>query len=79
MAEAPFLRFICYLSVTHQKTGQSSLAIKRRIRALPMVAKRIIVAAFAAFVVIAVPFAFPGQSDLFVDTPAGLLTTVASN
>jgi len=44
-----------------------------------MVAKRIIVAAFAAFVVIAAPFAFPGQSDLFVDTPVGLLTTVASN
>jgi hypothetical protein len=44
-----------------------------------MVAKRIIVAAFAAFVLIGVPFAFPGQSDLFVDTPPGYLTTVASN
>ena len=43
-----------------------------------MLAKRIIVAAFAAFVVIAAPFAFSGQSDLFVDTPAALLTTVAS-
>jgi hypothetical protein len=79
MAEAPFLRFICYLSVTDQKTGQSSLAIKKRIRASPMVAKRIIVAAFAAFVLIGAPFAFPSQSDLFVDTPAGYVTTVAAN
>jgi hypothetical protein len=39
-----------------------------------MLAKRFIVAAFAAFVVIGAPFAFPGQSDLFVDSPAGLAT-----
>jgi hypothetical protein len=37
-----------------------------------MLAKRFIVAAFAAFVVIGAPFAFPGQSDLFVDPPAAL-------
>ncbi|MDP3737040.1 MAG: hypothetical protein Q8R02_06605 [Hyphomonadaceae bacterium] len=43
-----------------------------------MLAKRIIVAAFAVFVVVATPFAFPGNSDLFVDTPAALLTTIAS-
>ncbi len=43
-----------------------------------MLAKRAIIAAFAAFVVIATPFAFPGQSDLFTDTPPGLLTEVAS-
>jgi hypothetical protein len=47
-------------------------------RALPMLAKRLIVAAFAVFVVVAAPFAFPGQSDLFVDTPPGLMTTLAS-
>ena len=44
-----------------------------------MLAKRIIVAAFAAIVVIGAPFAFPGQSDLFTDTPPGLLTKVASS
>jgi hypothetical protein len=43
-----------------------------------MLAKRIIVAAFAAIVIIGVPFAFPGNSDLFVDTPAALLTASAS-
>jgi len=43
-----------------------------------MLAKRFIVMAFAAFVVIGAPFAFPGQKDLFVDfqDPASL---VASN
>ena len=44
-----------------------------------MLAKRIIVAAFAVAVIVGAPFAFPGQSDLFVDTPAALLTAVASN
>jgi hypothetical protein len=44
-----------------------------------MLAKRIIVAAFAAIVVIGAPFAFPGQSDLFVDTPEALLLQTASN
>ena len=44
-----------------------------------MLAKRAIIAAFAVFVVIAAPFAFPGQSDLFTDTPPGLLTQVAAN
>jgi hypothetical protein len=43
-----------------------------------MLAKRILVAAFAVAVIVA-PFAFPGKSDLFVDTPAALLTEVASN
>jgi hypothetical protein len=43
-----------------------------------MLAKRILVAAFAAFVVIGAPFAFPGQSDLFVDHPAEA-TTIALN
>lgn len=43
-----------------------------------MLAKRIIVAAFAAIVIVGAPFAFP-SSDLFVDTPAALLTTVAAN
>lgn len=43
-----------------------------------MLAKRAIIAAFAAFVVIGTPFAFPGKSDLFTDTPPGVLTTVAS-
>lgn len=38
-----------------------------------MLAKRIIVVAFAAFVVIGLPFALPGQSDLFVDPPTGRL------
>lgn len=32
-----------------------------------MLAKRITVLAFAAFVVFAAPLAFPGQSHLFVD------------
>jgi hypothetical protein len=44
-----------------------------------MLAKRLIVAAFAAIVVIGAPFAFPGQSDLFTDTPPGLMTRLASN
>jgi hypothetical protein len=44
-----------------------------------MLAKRIIVAAFAAIVIIGAPYAFPGNSDLFVDTPAALLAEVASN
>ena len=43
-----------------------------------MLAKRIIIAAFAAAVIIAAPFAFSGQSDLFTDTPAALLTELAS-
>ena len=43
-----------------------------------MLAKRIIVAAFAAIVIVGVPFAFPGESDLFVDTPAALLTANAA-
>ena len=43
-----------------------------------MLAKRIIIAAFAAGVIIAAPFAFSGQSDLFTDTPAALLTELAS-
>jgi hypothetical protein len=43
-----------------------------------MLAKRIIVAAFAALVIIGVPFAFPGNSDLFADTPVALLTASAS-
>jgi hypothetical protein len=44
-----------------------------------MLAKRAIITAFAIFVLIAVPFVFSGQADLFVDTPPGLLTDVASN
>jgi hypothetical protein len=52
---------------------------KKRERAAPMLAKRLIVAAFAAAVVIGAPFAFPGQSDLFTDTPPGLMTRLASN
>lgn len=45
-----------------------------------MLAKRAIIAAFAVFVVVAIPFAFPGQSGLLVDTPPGLLTmSIASN
>jgi hypothetical protein len=63
----------------HQKTGQSSLARKEKRTSLPMLAKRFIVAAFAAFVVFAAPFVFAGQSDLFVDTPPALMTTVAAN
>ena len=43
-----------------------------------MLAKRIIVAAFAVAVIVGAPFAFPGQSELFVDTPAALLAEVAS-
>ncbi len=44
-----------------------------------MLAKRIILAAFAAIVVVGIPLAFPGQGHLFVDTPPGLLTTIAAN
>lgn len=44
-----------------------------------MLAKRIIVAAFAAIVIVGAPFAFPGQTDLFTDTPPGLLTKLASS
>lgn len=44
-----------------------------------MLAKRIIVAAFAVAVFVSAPFAFPGQSDLFVDTPAALLVDMAGN
>ena len=66
-------------SLAHQKTGHKARPRKKeKNEPSPMLAKRIIVAAFAAFVVIAAPFAFSGQSDLFVDTPAALLTAVAS-
>ena len=44
-----------------------------------MLAKRIIVAAFAVAVLAVAPFAFTESNSLFVDTPAGLLTAVASN
>jgi hypothetical protein len=62
-----------------RRPGNRAWPIKRKERASPMLAKRIIVAAFAVAVVIGAPFAFPGQSDLFVDTPAALLTEMASN
>ena len=43
-----------------------------------MLAKRFIVVAFAALVVLGFPMAFSGKPDLFRDTPEGLLTSVAS-
>jgi hypothetical protein len=52
-----------------RRPGNKAWPKEKRERAPPMLAKRIIVAAFAAIVVISAPFAFPGQSDLFVDTP----------
>jgi hypothetical protein len=63
-----------------RRPGNRAWPKKEKNEPLPMLAKRIIVAAFAVFVIVAAPFAFPGQSDLFVDTPAALLTAeVASN
>jgi hypothetical protein len=62
-----------------RRPGNKVRPIKKKRTSLPMLAKRIIVAAFAVAVVIGAPFAFPGQSDLFVDTPAALLAEVASN
>jgi hypothetical protein len=61
-----------------RRLGNKARPKEKRERATPMLAKRIIVAAFAVAVVIGVPFAFPGQSDLFVDTPPGLMTALAS-
>jgi hypothetical protein len=43
-----------------------------------MLAKRIIVAAFAVALIVGAPFAFTESNSLFVDTPAALLTDVAS-
>jgi hypothetical protein len=62
-----------------RRPGNRAWPIKKKRTSLPMLAKRILVAAFAVAVVIGAPFAFPGQSDLFVDTPPGYLTTIASN
>lgn len=44
-----------------------------------MLAKRAIITAFAIFVLIAVPFVFSGQADLFVDTPPALLLDGATS
>jgi hypothetical protein len=44
-----------------------------------MLAKRIIVAAFAVALFVGAPFAFTESNSLFVDTPPGILTAVASN
>jgi hypothetical protein len=41
-----------------------------------MLAKRLIVAAFAAFVVVASPLAFSGNSHLLGDTPKALTATI---
>jgi hypothetical protein len=57
-----------------RRLGNRAWPKEKRERAPPMLAKRFIVAAFAALVVIGAPFAFPGQSDLFVDPPPGLAT-----
>jgi hypothetical protein len=44
-----------------------------------MLAKRFIVAAFAAFFVLALPLLLTGnKSELFRDTPEGLLTTTVA-
>jgi hypothetical protein len=44
-----------------------------------MLARRIIVAAFAAVALLGLyPLAFPSGQDLFRDTPAALLTSAAS-
>ena len=59
-------------SLAHQKTGGSTPATeqKKRERAPPMLAKRLIVAAFAVLAVGLVPLALPGERDLFVDVHA---------
>ena len=43
-----------------------------------MLAKRIIVTAFAVALIVGAPFAFTEPNSLFVDTPPGLLAVVAS-
>ena len=43
-----------------------------------MLAKRLIVAAFAAIAALFIPLAFSGPQDLFTDTPSALLTSAAS-
>jgi hypothetical protein len=45
-----------------------------------MLAKRIIVAAFAAVAILALyPLAFSGNQDLFRDTPSALLASAAAH
>jgi hypothetical protein len=52
---------------------------KKRERATPMLARRIIVAAFAAIAILGIfPLAFPSDQDLFRDTPAAFLTSAAA-
>jgi hypothetical protein len=62
-----------------RRPGNQAWPIKRKERATPMLAKRIIVAAFAVALLVGAPFAFTESNSLFVDTPPGYLTTVASN
>ena len=58
------------------KPGQK----EKRERAAPMLAKRIIVAAFAAIAVLGLyPLAFPTGQDLFRDTPPALLASAAAH
>lgn len=66
-------------SHAHQKTGENTPARNRKKRTgSPMLAKRIIVAAFAVLAVGLAPLAFSGNSDLFVDMQP-VPTEIAAN
>jgi hypothetical protein len=63
-----------------RRLGNKARPKEKRERATPMLAKRIIVAAFAAIAVLGLyPLAFPSGQDLFRDTPSSLLASVAAH
>lgn len=55
------------ISCTSEDRGRTPAGTEKRERAPPMLAKRIIVAAFAALAVGLLPLALPGERELFVD------------
>jgi hypothetical protein len=64
----PFLGRDPSPSLAHQKTGENTPATNRKKRTgSPMLAKRFIVAAFAALALGMSSLAFSGSNDLFVD------------
>jgi hypothetical protein len=61
-----------------RRPGKNPGQEQKRERALPMLAKRFIVAAFAALAIAMTPLAFPGDRDLFVDV-APMPAVMAAN
>lgn len=62
----------------HRRPGITPARTEKRERALPMLAKRFILVAFAALAIGLTPLAFPGDRDLFTDVDP-MPTIVAAN